>query len=90
MDVFLNLHDKMRTLDDNTTEEYKSTTKTFEIIDRVFFEYSGCNFQVKSYCQLSSSPDDENINLSKLTMHILDLCHVHTTSTNREIHIHII
>ena len=48
MDVFLSLHEKKTSLD-NSTEEYASTLETLQIIDHVFFDYSGCNFQVKLY-----------------------------------------
>ena len=45
MTVFLNLHTEVENLD-SSTDEYKSVFKTKEIIENVFFEYSGCNFQV--------------------------------------------
>ena len=45
MNVFLNLHADLVNLD-NSTDKYKSVFKTKEIIENVFFEYSGCNYQV--------------------------------------------
>ena len=78
MNVFLNLHADLVNLD-NSTDKYKSVFKTKEIIENVFFEYSGCNYQValnllgEQWCLLFGSM--HNILIDFLSMSQFD-CHL--------------